>query len=43
MQLSGLTAVASELVKPPRIAEAAVQMECKVRIYGSVELLLHSI
>src|SRR5579863_3619836 len=28
---SGLTPVPSELVKPPRVAEAHVQMECKVK------------
>lgn len=28
--LSGLTPVASELVKPPRVAESKVQMECRV-------------
>lgn len=28
--LSGLTAVASDLVRPPRVAESAVQMECKL-------------
>ena len=28
---SGLTAVASEIVKPPRVAEANVQMECIVK------------
>jgi flavin reductase (DIM6/NTAB) family NADH-FMN oxidoreductase RutF len=28
---SGLTPVASETVKPPRVAEAYVQMECKVK------------
>jgi hypothetical protein len=28
---SGLTPVASEIVKPPRVAEAHVQMECKVK------------
>ena len=28
---SGLTPVASEIVKPPRVAEANVQMECKVK------------
>jgi flavin reductase (DIM6/NTAB) family NADH-FMN oxidoreductase RutF len=29
--LSGLTPVASDLVKPPRVAESKVQMECKLR------------
>jgi flavin reductase (DIM6/NTAB) family NADH-FMN oxidoreductase RutF len=28
--LSGLTAVASDLVKPPRVAESKVQMECRL-------------
>lgn len=28
---SGLTPLASEIVKPPRVAEANVQMECKVK------------
>ena len=29
--LSGLTPLASELVKPPRVAESKVQMECRLR------------
>jgi len=29
-QLAGLTAVASEVVKPPRVAESPAQMECKL-------------
>ncbi|HTV82370.1 MAG TPA: flavin reductase family protein [Acidobacteriaceae bacterium] len=29
--LSGLTPMASELVKPPRVAESRVQMECRLR------------
>lgn len=30
-QLSGLTPLASELVRPPRVAESHVQMECRLR------------
>ncbi len=30
-ELSGLTPLASELVKPPRVAESKVQMECRLR------------
>lgn len=30
-ELSGLTPVASELVKPPRVGESKVQMECRLR------------
>lgn len=30
-QLSGLTPVASELVKPPRVGESRAQMECRLR------------
>jgi flavin reductase (DIM6/NTAB) family NADH-FMN oxidoreductase RutF len=29
--LSGLTPIASDLVKPPRVSESKVQMECKLR------------
>jgi flavin reductase (DIM6/NTAB) family NADH-FMN oxidoreductase RutF len=29
--LSGLTPIASDLVKPPRVAESKVQMECRLR------------
>lgn len=29
-ELSGLTAIASDLVKPPRVAESKVQMECRL-------------
>lgn len=31
MQLAGLTPVPSQKIKPPRVAESAVQMECKLR------------
>jgi flavin reductase (DIM6/NTAB) family NADH-FMN oxidoreductase RutF len=30
-ELSGLTPMASELVKPPRVAESKAQMECRLR------------
>ena len=30
MEVSGLTAVESHLVKPPRVAESAVQVECEL-------------
>lgn len=30
-EISGLTPVASDLVKPPRVAESPVNMECKLR------------
>lgn len=30
-ELSGLTALASELVRPPRVAESPIQMECRLR------------
>ena len=30
-ELSGLTPLASDLVKPPRVAESKVQMECRLR------------
>ncbi len=30
-ELSGLTPLASDLVKPPRVAESRVQMECRLR------------
>ena len=31
LELTGLTPVASKLVKPPRVAESVVQLECKLR------------
>ena len=31
LELAGLTPVASVLVKPPRVAESVVQLECKLR------------
>lgn len=31
LELAGLTPVASKLVKPPRVAESVVQLECKLR------------
>jgi flavin reductase (DIM6/NTAB) family NADH-FMN oxidoreductase RutF len=30
-ELAGLTPLPSELVKPPRVAESPVQMECRLR------------
>lgn len=30
-ELSGLTAVASELIRPPRVGESRAQMECRLR------------
>lgn len=30
-EISGLTPISSELVKPPRVAESRVQMECRVQ------------
>jgi flavin reductase (DIM6/NTAB) family NADH-FMN oxidoreductase RutF len=30
-ELSGLTAIASELIKPPRVAESHIHMECRLR------------
>ena len=30
MAIAGLTNIASDVVKPPRVAEAAVQFECEV-------------
>jgi flavin reductase (DIM6/NTAB) family NADH-FMN oxidoreductase RutF len=30
-ELSGLTPLASDLVKPPRVAESKIQMECRLR------------
>jgi flavin reductase (DIM6/NTAB) family NADH-FMN oxidoreductase RutF len=35
-ELSGLTPVASDLVKPPRVAESKVQMECRLRQFVRV-------
>jgi flavin reductase (DIM6/NTAB) family NADH-FMN oxidoreductase RutF len=34
--LSGLTPVASDLIKPPRVAESKVQMECRLRQFVAV-------
>jgi len=34
---AGLTAVASQRVRPPRVGEAAVQLECKLRTVHEVE------
>ena len=31
LELAGLTPVPSKLVKPPRVAESVVQLECKLR------------
>jgi flavin reductase (DIM6/NTAB) family NADH-FMN oxidoreductase RutF len=35
-EASGLTAIASDLVKPPRVAESHVHMECK--LYLTLEI-----
>lgn len=31
LELAGLTPIASKVVKPPRVAESVVQLECKLR------------
>jgi flavin reductase (DIM6/NTAB) family NADH-FMN oxidoreductase RutF len=36
-ELSGLTPIASEVVKPPRVAESHIHMECRLRQIVSVE------
>jgi flavin reductase (DIM6/NTAB) family NADH-FMN oxidoreductase RutF len=33
MELAGLTNVPSVVVKPPRVGEAAIQLECEVYFY----------
>jgi flavin reductase (DIM6/NTAB) family NADH-FMN oxidoreductase RutF len=36
LALAGLTRVASERVRPPRVGESAVQLECKLRAVHEV-------
>lgn len=36
MAQAGLTPAPSQLVKPPRVAEAAVQLECRLRAVHEV-------
>lgn len=31
MDIAGLTAIPSMIVKPPRVGESAIQLECEVR------------
>lgn len=40
-ELSGLTPLPSELVKPPRVAESPVQMECRLRQIVEISEQLH--
>ena len=40
-ELSGLTPLPSELVKPPRVAESPVQMECRLRQVVEISEKLH--
>ena len=40
-ELSGLTPLPSELVKPPRVAESPVQMECRLRQIVKISEQLH--
>jgi flavin reductase (DIM6/NTAB) family NADH-FMN oxidoreductase RutF len=40
-ELAGLTPLASELVKPPRVAESPVQMECRLRQIVEISEQLH--
>ena len=40
-ELSGLTPLPSELVKPPRVAESPVQMECRLRQIVEISEKLH--
>lgn len=39
--LTGLTPLASELVKPPRVAESPVQMECRLRQTVAISEQIH--
>ena len=36
MNLPGLTPIASDLVKPPRVAEAHVHMECRLYLWMEI-------
>ena len=36
-EVSGLTPLASEVVAPPRVAESAVHMECRLRHHWHVQ------
>ncbi len=40
MELAGLTSIPSEVVNAPRVAEAAVQLECEVIHMGTLYLLV---
>jgi flavin reductase (DIM6/NTAB) family NADH-FMN oxidoreductase RutF len=40
-ELSGLTPLPSELVKPPRVAESPVQMECRLRQIVEISEQVH--
>jgi flavin reductase (DIM6/NTAB) family NADH-FMN oxidoreductase RutF len=40
-ELSGLTPLPSELVKPPRVAESPVQMECRLRQIVKISEQVH--
>jgi flavin reductase (DIM6/NTAB) family NADH-FMN oxidoreductase RutF len=40
-ELAGLTPLASELVKPPRVAESPVQMECRLRQIVEISEQIH--
>jgi flavin reductase (DIM6/NTAB) family NADH-FMN oxidoreductase RutF len=40
-KLAGLTPLASELVKPPRVAESPVQMECRLRQIVEISEQVH--
>lgn len=40
MEKAGLTPLASHIVKPPRVGNAAVQLECEVNCYHYVVAIL---
>lgn len=40
-ELAGLTPLASELVKPPRVAESPIQMECRLRQIVEISEQVH--
>ena len=35
MEIAGLTELKSDIVKPPRVGESAIHLECEVRTLGS--------
>lgn len=40
MDKAGLSSLPSDIVKPPRVGNAAIQLECEVRVHRSLSTMI---